>query len=110
LGLGVSEAPCFPANSRIAGTWFPQHERATANGVYSIGQYFGLAVFGSALVWISTTFGWHALFYLVGSVGVCFGFVFAYFYRDPARSTTVNEAELDYIAAGGGLGNCSSRI
>lgn len=23
LGLGVSEAPCFPANSRIVSTWFP---------------------------------------------------------------------------------------
>ncbi|WP_244611503.1 MFS transporter, partial [Escherichia coli] len=24
LGLGVSEAPCFPANSRIVSKWFPQ--------------------------------------------------------------------------------------
>jgi ACS family D-galactonate transporter-like MFS transporter len=103
LGLGVSEAPCFPANSRITGTWFPQQERARATGVYSIGQYFGLAVFGSGLVWVSTVFGWHALFLLVGSVGIVYGLVFAYFYRDPTRSTTVNQAELDHIAAGGGL-------
>src|SRR5215510_4737105 len=26
LGLGVAEAPCFPANSRILNAWFPQHE------------------------------------------------------------------------------------
>ena len=26
LGLGVTEAPCFPANSRILATWFPQKE------------------------------------------------------------------------------------
>jgi predicted dehydrogenase len=24
LGLGISEAPCFPANSRIVAIWFPQ--------------------------------------------------------------------------------------
>ena len=35
LGLGVSEAPCFPANSRIVSTWFPQHERAGNGNVYS---------------------------------------------------------------------------
>ena len=27
FGLGVSEAACFPTNSRIVGTWFPQQER-----------------------------------------------------------------------------------
>jgi ACS family D-galactonate transporter-like MFS transporter len=103
LGLGISEAPCFPANARICGTWFPQHERARANGVYGVGQYVGLAVFGTALVWIMTAFGWRSLFFLVGTIGVLFGFVFAFFYRDPAASTSVNKAELDYIEAGGGL-------
>ena len=33
LGLGVAEAPCFPANSRVLSTWFPQQERARANSV-----------------------------------------------------------------------------
>ena len=32
LGLGVSEAPCFPTNSRVVATWFPQSERAMATG------------------------------------------------------------------------------
>jgi ACS family D-galactonate transporter-like MFS transporter len=33
LGLGVAEAPCFPTNSRVVSSWFPQHERARATGV-----------------------------------------------------------------------------
>ena len=33
IGVGVFEAPCFPANSRILATWFPQSERARANGI-----------------------------------------------------------------------------
>jgi ACS family D-galactonate transporter-like MFS transporter len=28
MGLGVAEAPAFPSNSRVLGTWFPQAERA----------------------------------------------------------------------------------
>src|SRR5262249_17586229 len=35
IGVGVFEAPCFPANSRILATWFPQHERARANSIYA---------------------------------------------------------------------------
>lgn len=103
MGLGLAEAPAFPCNSRILGTWFPQAERATATGVYSIGQYFGLAFLSPVLFWIAATFGWRALLIIVGAAGIAFGFVWYVFYRDPHQSRA-NEAELAYIAAGGGVG------
>ena len=28
FALGLCEAPCFPANSRVLNSWFPQQERA----------------------------------------------------------------------------------
>src|SRR6185437_9752854 len=31
VALGLCEAPCFPANSRVLNSWFPQAERARAN-------------------------------------------------------------------------------
>lgn len=105
LALGIAEAPAFPCNSRLLSTWFPQTERARATGVYSIGQYFGLAFLSPLLFWISGTLGWRALFILVGAAGVLFGFVWYALYRDPQSSKSVNQAELDYIAAGGGLGD-----
>jgi ACS family D-galactonate transporter-like MFS transporter len=105
LALGVAEAPAFPCNSRVLSTWFPQHERARATSAYSIGQYFGLAFLSPVLFWISSTLGWRALFLLVGSLGVVFGVVWLGVYRDPHASRRVNRAELDYIAAGGGLGD-----
>jgi len=37
LGLGVSEAPCFPANSRVVAAWFREEERAQATAVYTVG-------------------------------------------------------------------------
>lgn len=103
LGLGVAEAPCFPSNSRILSTWFPQQERARATGVYSVGQYFGLAFLSPVLFWISGAFGWRALFLIVGAIGVVFGLIWFVSYRDPHDSKSANQAELDYIAAGGGL-------
>ena len=33
--LGVSEAPCFPTNSRVVSVWFPQTERAQATSIYT---------------------------------------------------------------------------
>lgn len=109
MGLGVAEAPAFPSNSRILGTWFPQAERASATGVYSIGQYFGLAFMSPVLFWIAGAFGWRALLIIVGSAGVVFGFVWYALYRDPHESHA-NQAELDYIAAGGGLGDKTPRV
>jgi MFS transporter, ACS family, D-galactonate transporter len=108
LGLGVAEAPCFPANSRVLGTWFPQHERARANSVYSVGQYFGLAFLSPLLFWIVSSLGWRMLFILAGAIGIVFAFVWLKFYKEPHESQSVNQAELDYIEAGGGLGHTAT--
>ena len=37
FGLGISEAPCFPVNSRVVSAWFPQQERAKATAVDTVG-------------------------------------------------------------------------
>jgi ACS family D-galactonate transporter-like MFS transporter len=103
FGLGVSEAPCFPTNSRVVTTWFPQQERARATGVYTVGEYLGLACFAPFLFWLMSIFSWRAPFVVVGLAGIVFAFVWWAMYREPHESKTVNQAELDYIAAGGGL-------
>lgn len=103
LGLGVAEAPCFPTNSRILSSWFPQHERARATGAYSVGQYFGLAFLSPLLFWVVGTFGWRTLFVAAGVAGIAFAFLWVRVYRDPNESKSVNAAELAYIEAGGGL-------
>jgi len=103
LALGVAEAPCYPANSRILSTWFPAQERATANGVYSVGQYFGLGFLSPVLFWIVATYGWRSLFIICGVLGILFALVWWARYREPHQSKA-NQAELDHIEAGGGLG------
>ncbi len=100
LALGLAEAPCYPSNSRLLNTWFPQAERASATGVYSIGQYVGLGFMIPVLGWIVATWGWRSLFFIVGALGVVFGLIFFAVYRDPAESKRVNQAEIDLIHAG----------
>jgi len=110
LGLGIAEAPCFPTNSRVLATWFPQNERARANGVYSVGQYFGLAFLSPVLFWIVATWGWRSLFVLFGGLGIAYGITWYFLYRDPEDSRSVNEAELEHIRAGGGLSYQGSKV
>jgi len=102
IGVGIFEAPCFPANSRILATWFPQSERARANAIYSVGQYAGLGFLSVPLFWFTQQFGWRGLFVTVGGFGMLFGLAWWLLYRNPSDSASVNGAELQRIEAGGG--------
>jgi len=102
LGVGVAEAPCFPANSRVLVTWFPQRMRARANSVYSVGMYFGIAFLSPLLYWFTINLGWRLLFVTVGVLGVTYGFVWHWLYRDPHHQPRANEAEIALIEEGGG--------
>ena len=103
FGLGISEAPCFPVNSRVVSAWFPQHERAKATAVYTVGEYLGLACFAPLLFWIMDGFGWRTLFITVGVVGILFALVWWRHYREPHEDVRLSEQERDYISAGGGM-------
>jgi MFS transporter, ACS family, D-galactonate transporter len=103
LGMGAAEAPCFPANSRILVSWFPQRERARANSVYSVGMYFGIAFLSPVLFWLMATLGWRSLFYIAGAFGIVFGLLWWWLYREPEESKWANDAEREEITAGGGI-------
>ncbi len=103
IGLGFCEAPCFPANSRVLNSWFPQHERARANSIYAVGMSAGLAFFLVPLFWIAEHYTWRGLFVVAGGIGVVFGVIWYVVYREPQDFAGANQAELDYIAAGGGF-------
>ena len=109
FGLGVSEAPCFPTNSRVVTTWFPQQERARATGVYTVGEYLGLACFSSLLFWIIASFGWRAMFIVAGASGIMFALAWWKLYYEPKDSPALNQAEREHIAAGGGLESAADR-
>ena len=103
LATGAFEAPSYPINNRIVTSWFPNHERASAIALYVSGQFIGLAFFTPVLVTIQYYFGWQGLFFTTGLIGILWGLIWYFFYRDPLDHATVNAAELDYIEKGGGL-------
>lgn len=103
MAIGVFEAPSYPTNNRIVTSWFPDKERASAIGIYTSGQFIGLAFLTPVLIALEHFAGWKGLFIITGIVGILWGIAWYFFYRDPAESKRVNEAELNYIEEGGGL-------
>jgi len=103
--VGVAEAPLFPGNSRIVAAWFPRQERATASAVFNSAQYFATVIFAPLMGWITYSFGWPYVFGVMGGLGIVMTFVWMKVMRSPSQHPLVNQAEIDYIAAGGGLIN-----
>ncbi|KHD85304.1 glucarate transporter [Heyndrickxia ginsengihumi] len=103
ISLGVLEAPAYPTNNRIVTSWFPENERARAIGLYTSGQFVGLAFLTPVLTTIQSAFGWRGLFVVTGLVGIVWAIVWYLFYRDPRDSRRVNKAELKVISDGDGL-------
>jgi ACS family glucarate transporter-like MFS transporter len=107
--IGAAEAPSFPGNSRLTTAWFPQNERGRAVSIYNSAQYFGLALFTPIMTWILQTYGWKELFWIAGSAGIILGVFWFKFIHEPNKHPKVNQEEIDYIQAGGGLANASSK-
>lgn len=103
LAVGAMEAPAFPANSRAVTVWFPARERGMASSIYVCGQYLGTALFTGLLLWLATTYDWRHVFYSTGIVGIIFGVIWLFLYRDPLNCKKVSKEELKYIEDGGGL-------
>jgi ACS family D-galactonate transporter-like MFS transporter len=103
FAVGLAEAPAFPVNNRVVSTWFPQSERGRATSTYASGQYVGSALLSPLLFWMATEFGWRSVLWGTGLAGLLSAVVWLMVYRDPARSTSANAAELELITAGGAL-------
>lgn len=101
--VGAAEAPSFPANGRIVASWFPANERGTASAIFNSAQYFATVLFAPLMGWITHSYGWPAVFVVMGVLGVALSLVWLKTVFTPKTHPGVNQAELDYIAAGGAL-------
>jgi len=92
LMVGVAEAPSFPGN-----------ERGTASAVFNSGQYFATVMFAPLMGWIATVYGWPYVFFVMGGLGVAMGLIWIVTIYAPRQHPMINDAEFEYIKAGGAL-------
>jgi sugar phosphate permease len=96
--LGLGEAGAFPVASRGMQLWFPRSERGRIQGTTHFFSRFAVAITPFIAASILLAFGWRAIFYLFGSLGLIWSIAFAAYYRDrPEEHSGVNAAELAQI-------------
>ncbi|MGA2134030.1 MAG: MFS transporter [Bryobacteraceae bacterium] len=69
LGLGLSESANFPAAIRTVADWFPQGERALANGIFNSGANIGAIIAPLAVPYLAIHYGWRWAFLATGAAG-----------------------------------------
>jgi len=98
LLLGLGEAGAFPVASRGMQWWFPRSERGRIQGTTHFFSRFAVAVTPLIAGTIMLAFGWRAIFYFFGFLGVIWSIIFALYYRNrPEEHKGVNQAELAQI-------------
>ena len=95
--LGVGESGMYPSAVKTATEWFPQRERATANGIFNAGANMGAFLAPLVGVAVATAFGWRACFVLTGVVGLLWMPFWKVLYAAPMDNPRVSEEERDYI-------------
>ena len=97
IGLGLTEAPGFPASARVVSVWVPIKERTFASACFDCCARLGSAFAPPIVAWIILHHGWQASFVITGGIAIVFSFIWLFVYKEPDDHPTVSESELAYI-------------
>jgi MFS transporter, ACS family, hexuronate transporter len=100
IGLGLTEAGNVPAGMKTIAEWFPRKERALATGLFNAGTSFGIIIALLVVPLILSSFGWHEVFIITGSVGFVWLLVWIYVYDVPSKHKRLTTEEYNYIHDG----------
>ena len=98
IGLGATEAPCFPSATRSVSDWFDVKHRGTPSGVYTSGAYIGPTLAPPILTGLMLAFNWRVMFIVMGLAGIIGAAIWFLIYRDP-RSQVLEPQDAEYLRA-----------
>jgi MFS family permease len=98
IGLGATEAPCFPSATRSVSDWFDVKDRGTPSGVYTSGAYIGPTLAPPILTGLMLAFNWRVMFIVMGLAGIAAAGLWFVIYRDP-RAQVLEPQDADYLRA-----------
>jgi sugar phosphate permease len=97
IGLGITEAPSYPAAPRVVSVWVPNRERTFASACFDCCARVGNAFAPPLVALIIAAWGWRASFVISGLIAVVYSFIWLAFYKDPDEHPKITESELAYI-------------
>jgi sugar phosphate permease len=96
--FGIGEGGAFPTATRAMQMWFTRAERGICQGVTHSASRLGAAIVPPITVAIMSAWGWRAVFYIFGAVGILWAIVWYITYRNmPEDNKGTNKAELAHI-------------
>jgi MFS family permease len=98
IGLGATEAPCFPSATRSVSDWFDVKDRGTPSGVYTSGAYIGPTLAPPILTGLMLAFNWRVMFIVMGLAGIVAAGLWFMIYRDP-RAQALEPQDAEYLRA-----------
>ncbi len=101
LGLGVAEAPIYPAGGKLNGIWMTRNERGRGATLLDGGAPLGSALGGILISGLIAFLGSWRLSFVIAGVGTMVAGYFAWrFIRNhPSEHPGVNSAEISHIEA-----------
>ena len=95
--FGVGEAGAYPGATRALYSWLPARERGLGQGIFHSGARVGAAVSLVLIPTVISWIGWRWTFVANGLVGIVWGLVWWFWFRDRPeehRWTNASEAKL----------------
>ncbi len=96
--FGAGEAGAFPGMARAIYSWIPLQERGIVNGINFSGGRIGAAFALPLVAWLIDTTGWRLTFVILGAVGLLWGLVWYFWFRDnPEDHQGMSDSEVAFI-------------
>ena len=99
IGLGIGEAPQFPAGAKVVSEWFNIRERGLPSGIFNMSSSLGPAIAQPILTALLLVLGWRHMFLAMGLMGVGVAILWYLTYRN-RNEVTLTQAEQDYLNEG----------
>ena len=109
--LAVGEAGNWPGAVKSNAEWFPQKERAVAQGIFNAGASIGSVISPPLIATIFVLFGWKVTFFALGSLGIIWIIPWIVINKtSPEKHPWISEEERAYILEGRKASEAESKV
>jgi MFS transporter, ACS family, hexuronate transporter len=99
--LAVGEAGNWPGAVKSNAEWFPQKERAVAQGIFNAGAAIGSVISPPLIAILFVAFGWKVTFFALGALGLIWIIPWIILNKtNPSTHPWISEEEKAYILEG----------
>lgn len=98
--LGFGEAGNFPGAAKVSAEWFPQKERALAQGIFNSGVALGSIIAPPLIIWLQLNYGWKTTFIFTGALGFIWLIFWLILYQARALHPWLTAKEREIIEDG----------